>query len=135
MKNIDVINLANKLRSTSFADVRDFKFNYAVLKNKDRIEAAQKAIFKMVEDIEPEQHKLLKAEILPKIQAEPEKEKEILESWEKADEWRKSNQEYQSLIESVYDEESDFIPHKISIELIESLGLNFNQFEAVYPLI
>ena len=55
--------------------------------------------------------------------------------WEKADEWRKSNQEYQSLIESVYDEESDFIPHKIPIELIESLGLNFNQFEAVYPLI
>jgi len=143
MKNIEILETFNNLKSTNFNDIKDGKFQYAISKNramfKEESKHIQSAIENMIPDTLKEYQKELKElinkEIAEKKISKIKAESNVLDIWEKAEEYKKMIIEFTPKIEKYYSGDSSLIPHKIELELIEKLPLNDQQMQAVFMLV
>lgn len=141
MKNIEVSNLYEQLKSTDFNSIENTKFQYAIQRNIDKLESEVKSIQVMIERMKPPRYAKLQAEILPIFNeavkaAQPEDlvniEEQVLAKWDKADEWKKEADKYKKLIEELNEQENEFKPFTINVYVD---NLNETQMKSIYKII
>jgi len=144
MKNIEILKLHNSLNKASFNEIKDFKFNYAVNRNRMKLAAAIADLEKLKTEMTPAEYTALLDELRPLVQAaadgKPDSEygaieNSVIKNWEKRPEWEAARKEFEEILEKLYDQESDVELYMIDIKTVEQLPLNDEQTGAIMRLI
>lgn len=139
MTNLDVIRTFNLLNSTDFNEIKDTKFQYALVKNIKKLESEVKLLEKTLDASKSESLKSLETEAKTKVKNltlenpslnAQEVEQLFFRTWEKKEMWEKEIKTFNEIKEAFHEEENPIEFYKVDISKIENL--NTRQMYAVF---
>lgn len=153
MTNLEVYQLSKSLNQTSFRNVQNGTFNYALMKNKKKLTKESKLIQDTVELMKCQELQDLEKTLRPLIDKAVQQyamerklssisevegqmiQQEVLSECTFRKRYETLMKEHLENSKPFEGEKSDFRPYYIKSDLIESLPLNDEQMDIIWPLI